>query len=112
MLKSIANSCYELRGRPNFFLDLLVLAQPQCCPALLSGDGNELLVALKEFLIDYLRNVRTGLQGHFKNAMVSVYMIILTFLQLKFCVQAVMGTGGQSPLRHTLLEAYYEVEFR
>lgn len=72
VLKAVAQTyCAQSSAPRDFFMEMLVLALPQCCPMLLSGEDDELLVNLKEFLIDYLRKVRAGLQGQLQQVLVS-----------------------------------------
>jgi hypothetical protein len=74
-----------------FIMDMLVLAQPQNCPFLLSGEDDRLLLNFKEFLVKCLRGVTAGLQGQLTRML------------------AVLGTAGKSPLRDALLDVYSEV---
>ena len=73
LLKTIAQ-VYRMQqpgsGSMCFIMDMLLLAQPQKCPLLLSGEDDQLLVNFKEFLVNFLRTVRASLQGLFRSVLV------------------------------------------
>ena len=63
---------YKQATSVKFIVDLLILAQPQNCPLLLSGEENRLLARFKEFLVSFLRNARPRLRRLLQKVLVCI----------------------------------------
>lgn len=85
LLKAHA-ACIQHFRSTDFFMNLLILAQPQSCPTLLSSEGNELLDNLKDFLVDYLQNVRAALQGQLRSVLVIAAFELSLVMERSLCV--------------------------